>query len=96
MFWIRQLYNLSPASPDFLNLTDEQIDLEYELYKQQHPEKFKDSEESYHDPDYEQWEKEAAEQDSRIIIDADGGTLVRNNVPSTGSDEWEDIPVYDE
>ena len=87
------MYKMSPASNDFLNLTDEQIDLEYEMYKQANPEKFK-SEENYHDPEYEEWEKKSAEMDRKIVIETDGSTVVRNETTSAeGADEWDDVPV---
>lgn len=44
-------------------MTDEQIDLEWEHYKLDHPEL---AEDIYRDPGYEEWERQAIEEDSRI------------------------------
>ena len=78
---------MSPASPDFLNLTDDQIDLEWELYKQENPDKFKDDQ--YFDPEYEEWEKKAQEEDNKLIISTD----VQQNDVKESEEGWMDIPV---
>lgn len=63
---MRRLYNLPPTDPRFLELTDEQIDLEWEHYLLDHPEIL--ANEHYTDPEYDEWEKKAIAEDERLLI----------------------------
>lgn len=82
---MRKLYNLPPTDPRLHAMTEEQIDLEFEHYKLDHPELFKN--ETYSDPEYDQWEQEAIEQDSRI-------TPSQTKLP-IDDEEWEEVEIND-
>lgn len=71
------MYNLPPTDPRLLAMTDEQIDLEWEHYKLDNPNLAKDV---YSDPAYEEWERQAIEEDQRITIDSK-------------ADEWEEVEL---
>lgn len=83
LWWIRKHYNLPPTDQRFLDLTEEQISLEWEHYKLDNPELAE--KESYHDPNYELWEQESMEKDSKI------------DLSSTSTEEdWEEVPLEGE
>lgn len=66
-WWIRKFYQLPPTDERYLNLTEEQIYLEFEHYLLENP-KLRSSE-SYYDPAYEEWEKQVTAEDSKINTD---------------------------
>jgi hypothetical protein len=100
LWWVRQLYQLPPTDPRLLAMTDEQIMLEREHYLIDHPELKK---EMYRDPEYEEWERKAVAEDSKL------NTIRVNRPPeksgaakrhteaeqSFNSDEWEDVEIDD-
>jgi hypothetical protein len=57
LWWVRKLYNLPPTDPRYLELTTEQIDLEYEHFLLDNPELKTAQSQSYSDPDYDETEK---------------------------------------
>lgn len=62
LWWFRKLYNLPPTDPRFLDVTEEQIQLEWEHYILDNPD-LKPTE-SYYDASFEEeWEELAPEVD---------------------------------
>lgn len=63
-WWIRKQFNLPITDSRFLAMTPEQIELEWENYKLDNPKLF--PEDSYSDPEYNEWEKEQSKTDEQI------------------------------
>jgi len=55
-----------PTDERYLNLTSEQIELEFQHYIMDNPDKFK---EVYTDPEYEEWERKTSEEDEKLLLD---------------------------
>ncbi len=66
LWWIRSYYRVLPTDERYLNLTPEQIELEFQHYIMDNPDKFK---EVYTDPEYEEWERKTSEEDEKLLLD---------------------------
>jgi hypothetical protein len=80
-WWLRKFYHLPPTDPRYLAMTPEQIELEWQHFVLDNPKVA--GNEHYTDPGYDDWERRAQEEDSRLTI---------KNTDSTPSD-WVEVPL---
>jgi hypothetical protein len=96
------LYNLPPTDPRFLALTDEQIELDWQHYLLDHPDLAK--KDAYIDPEYEEWERKAIEEDSKITYtdaerngsDEKISRAIQEKALDSQYSDWEEVPIADE
>ncbi|MGG1673515.1 hypothetical protein ACIFOE_23315 [Paenibacillus sp. NRS-1783] len=86
--WILRKYaygGIPPTDPRILAMTDEQIELEFAHMELDRKARDGKSEE-YDDPEFDEWEKEAEEADSKLSYDYVAPTEKPDN-----PDDWEDV-----
>jgi hypothetical protein len=86
-FWFRRRYNLSPLDPRFLELTPEQIEVEWFSYHYADPANKDEVEDENFDENFEKFEAQQAARAASKVQQ----TTSDNAGVETGVDEFEDV-----
>lgn len=80
---------LPPTDPRILDMTDEQVELEFIHMELDRKAKEGKSEE-YSDPDFDEWDREIEEEDSKLSYEYEPAAMQQ---PTEDVDDWEDVEL---